>query len=198
LSSNTVFSLTCDGPGGTVNGQVSVVVSPLAEAPVVDLSASPDTVVQNGSTTLSWNSSSATSCTASGDWSGNKAPSGSQNISGLTIDSQFNLACSGLGGTVNDTVSVTVVLNSTGTALMSWTPPTENTDGSQLRDLAGYRIHYGTSPGSYSTTIDIDNPGLSSYMIEGLANSAWYFAMTAVNASGIESEFSQEVSKTIN
>ena len=99
---------------------------------------------------------------------------------------------------MNDTVSITVVLNSTGTALMSWTPPTENTDGSQLDDLAGYRIHYGTSPGSYNTTIDIDNPGLSSYLIEGLANSVWYFSMTAVNAPGIESEFLQEVSKTIN
>ena len=123
---------------------------------------------------------------------------GSQLVSGLTVDSQFHLDCSGPGGSVNASVSVSVVLNSNGSALLSWMPPTENTDGSQLVNLAGYRIYYGTSPGGYSDTIDIDTPGLSSYLIENLASSAWYFSITAVNVSRIESEFSQEVSKTIN
>ncbi|MDH3635104.1 MAG: fibronectin type III domain-containing protein [Gammaproteobacteria bacterium] len=124
--------------------------------------------------------------------------SGAETISALMIDRQFTLTCSGAGGTVNDTVNVTIVLNSNGTALLSWTPPTENTDGSALTDLAGYKIRYGTSPGSYSDTITINNPGLTSYLVENLASSDWYFAMTSFNSSGIESSYSVEVSKTVN
>ena len=114
------------------------------------------------------------------------------------IDRQFTLTCSGAGGTVADTINVTVVLSNSGTALLSWTPPTENTDGSPLTDLAGYKIHYGTSPGSYNNTVTINNPGLTSYLIENLASSDWYFVMKSFNNSGIESSFSTEVSKTIN
>ena len=196
LTADKIYTLTCTGAGGTTIDSVAIAVD--EPAPVLSFSASANTVEQNGSTTLDWSSSDASSCVASGDWSGNKPTSGSQVVSGLTIDSQFNLVCNGAGGSVNDSVSVSVVLNSNGTALLSWMPPTENTDGSQLDDLAGYRIHYGTSSGSYSDTIDIDTPGLSSYLIENLASSTWYFSMTAVNSSGVESSFSTEVSKTIN
>lgn len=196
LISDQTYTLTCTGGGGT--GSDSVTITVAAPPPTLSFNASPQSVAQNGSTILSWDSPGATGCVASGDWSGNKAAAGSQTMSGLMIDRQFNLACSGLGGSVNGTVNVTVVLNSIGTALLSWMPPTENIDGSQLVDLAGYRIYYGTSPGGYSDTIDITTPGLSSYLVENLASSAWYFAITAINASGIESAVSQEVTKTIN
>ena len=85
-----------------------------------------------------------------------------------------------------------------GTALLSWLPPTENTDKSVLTDLAGYKIYYGTSTGIYKTPIIINNPGLSSFLVENLAIADWYFVMTAFNSSGIESSYSIEVSKTIN
>ncbi len=190
------YTLICTGAGGTGSDTVSVTVA--APPPTLSFSASPATVDQNGSTTLTWDSSDATGCTASGDWSGNMAVSGSQLVSGLSIDSQFSLVCNGPSGSVNDTVNVVVVLNSSGTALMSWVPPTENEDNTTLTDLAGYRIYYGVSSGNYGDPIVIDNPGLSSYLIENLANATWYFSMTAVNSSGIESVNSLEVSKTIN
>jgi len=84
-----------------------------------------------------------------------------------------------------------------GTALVSWTPPTENTDNSTLSDLAGFKIHYGTFPGEYEEAITINNPGLTSYLIEDLGASDWFFAMTAFNSSGIESAYSEEMFKTI-
>jgi len=166
--------------------------------PTVSLSASPTNVVMDGSTTLNWNSTNATVCTATGDWSGSLPPSGSQTISSLTSNSNFNLSCTGAGGTANESVDVTVALSSTGTALLSWTPPTENTDDSPLTDLAGYKIRYGTAPGSYSYTEIINNPGLTSFLIEDLASADWYFVMTSFNESGIESAYSTEVSKTID
>ena len=84
-----------------------------------------------------------------------------------------------------------------GAALMSWTSPTDNTDNSTLTDLAGFKIYYGTFPGEYDRTITINNPGLSSYLVENLASSDWFFVMTAFNTSGIESAYSAEVYKEI-
>ena len=66
-----------------------------------------------------------------------------------------------------------------------------------MTDLAGYKIRYGTSPGSYSSTITINGTGLTSYLVENLGAADWYFSMTAFNSSGVESGYSTEVSKTI-
>jgi len=195
LTSNSNFSLACSGAGGSANDSVSVTVA--APPPTLSISASPVTVAQNGSTTLTWSTTDATNCTASGDWSGNKGAAGAETISSLMISSQFTLTCNGAGGSVNNTVNVTVVLNGNGTALLSWTPPTENTDGSPLTDLAGYKIRYGTSPGNYSNTETIGS-GLSSYQVVNLTSSVWYFVITSFNSSDIESSYSTEVSKTIN
>ena len=195
LTSNSSFSLICSGAGGSANDSVSVTVAD--PSPTLSFSASPVTVSQNGSTTLNWSTTGATSCTASGDWSGNKGAAGAETISSLMISSQFTLTCNGAGGSVNNTVNVTVVLNGNGTALLSWTPPTENTDGSPLTDLAGYKIRYGTSPGNYSNTETIGS-GLSSYQVVNLTSSVWYFVITSFNSSDIESSYSTEVSKTIN
>jgi len=97
------------------------------------------------------------------------------------------------GSSENTSVNVG---NGTGSALVSWLPPTENTDGSSLTDLAEYRIYYGNSPGSYDNSVTIDK-GLSSFQVEGLGPSDTYFVMTAVNAEGIESAYSEEVYKRI-
>jgi len=98
-----------------------------------------------------------------------------------------------------ETGSETAAVEGTGkgTALMSWTSPTDNTDNSTLTDLAGFKIYYGTFPGEYDKTITINNPGLSSYLVENLASSDWFFVMTAFNTSGIESAYSAEVYKEI-
>lgn len=102
------------------------------------------------------------------------------------------------GGGSDESSGFSVAPRGDGTALVSWTPPTENTDGSTLTDLAGYKIRYGTSPGSYSETITITGSGLTSYLVESLGVSDWYFVMTAFNSSGIESAYSAEVYKAIN
>jgi len=196
LVADSTFNLSCTGSGGTAN--YSVNVSVLDPEPTVTISASPSTVSSNGSTTLSWTSTDATSCNATGDWSGSKSVSGSQTINSIIADSSFTLSCTGEGGTVNRSVDVSVVVNNTGTALLSWVPSTENTDESVLTDLAGYKIYYGTSPGNYSETITLDNPGLSSYLVESLPSATWYFVMSSYNASNIESSYSGEVSKVIN
>ena len=106
--------------------------------------------------------------------------------------------CAQSGDGSGDSSVFSVAPRGDGTALISWTPPMENTDGSTLTDLAGYRIRYGTSPGSYSETITINGSGLTSYLVENLGVSDWYFVMTAFNSSGLESPYSAPVYKAIN
>ena len=83
----------------------------------------------------------------------------------------------------------------TGTALIVWSAPSENTDGSSLADLDGYNIYYGTSPGDYSWVIELGvEPEVE---LPDLDPGTYYFAVTAVAHDGRESEFSSEVSTTI-
>jgi hypothetical protein len=195
LIADSTFTLTCSGTSGSVSETVNVTVA--APVPTLSFSASPGSVNTGGSTTLSWAGTDVTSCTASGDWSGNKVTAGSETINAIAADSQFILTCSGTGGSVNRTVNVTVLQSSNGTALLSWTPPTQNTDDTPLEDLAGYKIHYGNSSGNYSETITLNNPGLSSYLVDNLVPADWFFVMTSFNTSGVESSYSLEVSKRI-
>ncbi len=84
-----------------------------------------------------------------------------------------------------------------GQATLSWTPPTENADGSALTDLVGYRIYYGTNPNNLINVVVLNNPGLSRYVVENLTQAQWHFTMTSVNSEGVESARSPTATKTI-
>ncbi len=90
--------------------------------------------------------------------------------------------------------SVPVTSNqvSFGSAALSWTPPTLNTDGSPLTDLASYKVYYGNESGNYHTSIQISNNGMTVYVVKHLTPNTYYFVMTAINSSGVESNFSNE------
>ena len=96
------------------------------------------------------------------------------------------------------TVTITVAAVSNGSATLSWTPPTTRADGTALSNLASYRIYYGTQSGALSTRIDVNNPGVSSYVVTNLAAGAWFFAVTAVDSTGAESDRSNVASLTVN
>ena len=84
----------------------------------------------------------------------------------------------------------------TGLVSLSWSPPTTNTDGTPITDLAGFKIYYGTSPGSYTASIDVGN--VTSYTVTDLPTGmTLYFALTAYDSFGYESDFSSEAVKTL-
>jgi hypothetical protein len=93
--------------------------------------------------------------------------------------------------------SVTVTQQAMGSATLSWTPPTQNTDGSALNNLAGYRIYYGTDPNALGSTIQVTNAGLTTYVIGNLGAGTHYFAIAAYSTDGVESAKSAIGSKTI-
>jgi hypothetical protein len=103
-------------------------------------------------------------------------------------------------GTASATLAaftVTVTSIGTGAATISWTPPTQNSDGSTLTDLAGYRIVYGRSETVLDRSISVTNASLSTYVVENLSSGTWYFAVSTVNGQGVSSSPSNIASKTI-
>lgn len=78
-----------------------------------------------------------------------------------------------------------------GEAIMSWTPPVKNCDGTNITDLAGYRAYWSlnqqTIPGTATTT----------FTIKGLTPGTWWLNVAAYNSKGEESYFAGPVSKTV-
>lgn len=81
-------------------------------------------------------------------------------------------------------------------AVLSWTPPTQNVDGTALTNLAGFRISYGTTQ-DLAQTIQIANPAATRYAFEGLAPGTYYFSVRAYNSAGVQSDQSAITSKTV-
>jgi hypothetical protein len=91
-------------------------------------------------------------------------------------------------------ITVTADTSTNHAVTLSWTPPTENTDGSVLTDLSGYRIIYGSQSGQLSESIELNNAGLSRYVVENLPAGEYFFALVVCTSSGTESAASEEVS----
>ena len=94
--------------------------------------------------------------------------------------------------------AISVIQMGTVSTTLTWTPPTENEDGTALTDLAGYRIYWGQESGSYTNSVTLDNPGMSSYVVENLAPGTYEFVATSFNAAGVESAYSNAVTKVLN
>lgn len=94
-------------------------------------------------------------------------------------------------------ITVNAPASAGGSAVLSVTPPTQNTDGTALTELVGYRIYYGTSPSNLSQLAQLTSSSPSSYTASALASGTWYFGATAYTTAGTESAMSTLVSKTI-
>ncbi|MGI9341525.1 MAG: putative Ig domain-containing protein [Gammaproteobacteria bacterium] len=84
-----------------------------------------------------------------------------------------------------------------GSVTLNWDAPTQNADGSQLNDLAGFRVYSGTSLGNYALVRTISNTSVTAATINNLSATTWYFVVTAYDSSGNESVYSNAASKTI-
>jgi hypothetical protein len=115
------YSLTCSNVGGTskpATATLTVTVAPPA-APTLTLAAM--SIVAGSSTTITWSSSNATSCTASGSWSGTLATSGTQTIMPTPAGTYaYSLTCANAGGNskaATATLTVTAAPSSGGGAI---------------------------------------------------------------------------------
>lgn len=112
------------------------------------------------------------------------------NIRVSVSDGQLSASMSGF--------SIEVTQLATASTTLSWTAPTQNEDGSVLTDLAGYKLYYGQSSGSYTNQIVIDNASITTYMVDNLTPTTYFFAAKSFNTSGVESRFSGEIAVNLN
>jgi Putative Ig domain len=85
----------------------------------------------------------------------------------------------------------------TGSATLSWTVPTDNTNGTPATNLAGYHIYYGTTPGALNTVINVPEATTTQYKISNLSSGTYYFQVAAYNSLGVDGVASNEESETI-
>lgn len=183
--------------------------TPSNRAPVV--SGSPATSITAGSAysfrptgsdpegrALTWSINSrpswATFSTSNGQLSGTPAASHVGTYSNLVITASDGTNRTSLPAF---SVAVNAAGSSSGSASLSWTPPTRNTNGTTLTNLAGYRIYYGTSPTNLSRTVQVNNAGLTRYVVSDLSAATWYFSVRAYTSGGAESGNSTTVSKVV-
>ncbi|MFA6257182.1 MAG: hypothetical protein WCT29_02615 [Candidatus Paceibacterota bacterium] len=118
LTSTKSYTITCTGSGGSASDSVTVNVTgqPQDDAPTVDLRASDASIDYGDVTTLIWTVAHATSCTASGDWSGSvSASGGSQVVGPLYVNKYYTIRCyNNSGQSATDSVAVTVGGNDDG------------------------------------------------------------------------------------
>jgi len=120
--------------------------------------------------------------------------------SAADVGTYANIAITVSDGTTNASLaafSIEVVATATGSATLTWNPPTQNTDGSPLTNLAGYKIYWGTSQGNYTNSVTVNDPGLATYVVDQLTPATWFFTVTAVNSAGMESDYSNVASKQV-
>lgn len=119
-----------------------------------------------------------------------------RNLLGSVLIAFMLSGCGGGGGstgadpgTESPAASSSVTLN--------WNSPSTRIDGSVMttEEVAGYKIHYGSSSGNYSTVIDVGN--VTSYTVDALTAGTYYFSVTAYDLNGNESPGSTEISGAI-
>jgi hypothetical protein len=120
------YTLTCSNASGT-SAKSSVTVTAVAPpvAPTLTLAAS--SIASGSSTTITWSSVNATSCTASGSWSGTLATSGNQTLTPTAVGTDtYTLTCANAGGP-SPATSVTLTVTA---------PPSSGGGGGALGLLA--------------------------------------------------------------
>jgi hypothetical protein len=96
------------------------------------------------------------------------------------------------------TISVAAgTTSSTGSATLNWVPPTQNTNGSALTNLAGIILYYGTAPASLTQSVQVASTTQTSYTVANLAAGTWYFGSVAYTNTGVKSAMSALVSASI-
>jgi hypothetical protein len=83
-----------------------------------------------------------------------------------------------------------------GSAALSWTAPTTDTNGAPVTPLTGYTVFYGTSESKLTQSVVVSGASTTSHTVTGLAAGTWYFAVAANAADGTQSAMSSIGSKT--
>jgi hypothetical protein len=185
----------CTGPGGN-SPTVSRTLTVLALPPTLNLTASPTSITQGQSTTLTWSSTNVTSCTASGGtgFSGG-VPVNSSRVTSPTVTTTYNLNCSGPGGPISR--SVTVVVSAAPPL-----PPTNLSATAQACGTGQNFLDWNDVSGATSYSVYLSNGTWlgnslgSNYTHNGAIATSYSYYVRANNSAGVQSGNSSVVSGT--
>jgi hypothetical protein len=191
-----IFSITVSAASGTTNTAPKISGTPPTSTSVSTAYAFQPTASDANGDVLAFSITNkpswASFSTSTGRLSGTPAAANVGTTSNIVIKVSDGKATASLPA-----FALSVTQGGSGAATVSWTPPTRNTDGSTLTNLAGFRISYGTSSSALTNTVQVSNASVSRYVIENLSGGTWYFAVRAYNSTGKESTPSGVVSKRI-
>lgn len=190
-----------DSPTATATSATTSASSSAASAgtnqtlagPIV--AANPVTGVSSGSQSSSTGSSGAASSSASSaPATATTATTSASSSSASTAGSPASSPSASSGSTL---VSTPAASHSSRVALLSWTPPLHNTDGTMLTDLSGYRVYTGQDPNNLRVVADLPWGGYLWVQLKDLNPGIWYFSIRSYNSIGVESDFAPVVSKQV-
>ena len=225
VSGANVITLTArDTSGNTAQKQLTVNYVPAAPtpapAPAPAPAPTPDTTpptvsITSPTTGSTYTASSANVTVASSatdnvglsqlSWSNSKGGSGSQSVSGTSASGSFSIALSSGSNVITVTARDSAGNTAQKQLTISYTPTISNSatlawDAVTATNLSGYRVYYGTAPGTYQQAagqgISVGN--VTTYTLMGLSSGTrYYFAVTAFDTQGNESGYSNETFKDI-
>jgi hypothetical protein len=116
----------------------------------------------------------------------------SANLTGASISWSGTSFALGTSGSVEAAIT-----EPSASAELSWSTPTQNTNGTPLTNLSGYVIRYGMSAAALTMEIAVASPNATNAEISNLAPGTWFFEVAAVNAADVAGPFSALVSDSI-
>lgn len=161
-----------------------------AQVPTLDLTAAPMSGVGKATPALTLTVSNAgtrvVTCTASGGWSGTRAP-GTSIQPEITTTTTYSVACSA------------PAIAAETTARLDWVAATTNTDGSAYTNPKGYQILGATTQAGLATATprQILNPSATGANYTGLTPGTWWFCVKSLNLLDAASVCSNAASKSI-
>ena len=81
-------------------------------------------------------------------------------------------------------------------ATLRWQPPTQRVDGTPLTSVGMYTLYYGRNSSNLERAVHLGG-SVTEYRVDSLERGTWYFAVSASDSNGVESQLSAMVSKTI-
>ncbi len=175
LNSTTPYTLTCTNP--IASAQASTTVNVVAAfPPVVSVQAQPRSLTAGSRSTLTWTATDATSCTASGGWSGSRPTSGTEVSGPINTRTTFDLSCTGPGGTgaggvfVDVTGANNVPVADAGADQATLSGATVRLSGARSSDAGGFIAAYAwTQTGGPSVSLGGANSATASFVAPNVA-----------------------------
>ena len=156
---------------------------PPANAPSVTLTANPTSVVAGNASSLSWSSTNATSCVASGAWNGTRSTSGTLSTGPLSSTSTYTLTCSNPAGARSASATVTVNQPApTPTVTLTAAPTTVTVGSSATLSWTSSNATACTASGAWS-----GNRSTSGSASTGPLSATSSYTLTCSNSSGSSS-----------